>query len=256
MAGGLESRVSSLRRPLVLAHRGASRAAPENSLEALRLAGELGADGVEFDVQACGSGELVVFHDRTLGRCCGVAGEVAATPLAELRRLSLDRLPWGARGQRIPTLEEWLQAVPSGMFVNLEVKAESLGESSEAGRCVQALEQAGLAERALVSSFHPAALWQARRASAGVPRGALVEPGASWRAWLLAGMAAGPRAVHPHHALVTSRRVERWHRLGLTVAVWTVDDPDLARRCLDAGVEAVITNVPDRIRPVVEQYRR
>lgn len=256
MAGSLGSLVTSLGRPAVLAHRGASRAAPENSLSALRRAAELGADGVEFDVQACGSGELVVFHDRTLGRCCGVPGEVAATPLTELRRLTLDRLPSGARGERIPTLEEWLQAVPPGLFVNLEVKAESLGEASEAGRCVAALERAGLAERSIVSSFHPAALWNARRTAPEVALGALVEPGAGWRAWLLAGLAARPQAVHPHHSLVTERRVARWHRLGLAVAVWTVDDPDKARRCLEAGVEALITNVPDRIRSVVEQYRR
>ena len=149
-----------------------------------------------------------------------------------------------------------MQAVPPGMFVNLEVKSESLEESAEAGRSVAALEAAGLSERAIVSSFHPAALWQARRAAPERSRGALVEPGAGWRAWLLAGLAARPRAVHPHHSLVTTRRVERWHRLGLAVAVWTVDDPDKARSCLDAGVEALITNVPDRIRPIVEHYRR
>ena len=91
-----ESRLSGfldgLRRPAVIAHRGASAAAAENSLGALRRAVELGADGVEFDVQRCGSGELVVFHDRTLGRCAGVPGSIGETPLARLRTLTLDRI--------------------------------------------------------------------------------------------------------------------------------------------------------------------
>src|SRR4051812_25995546 len=89
---GLRALVGRLGRPAVIAHRGASRAAPENSLAALRLAAGLGADGVEFDVQRCASGELVVFHDRTLARCTGAIGSVGETTLPALRRLTLDRI--------------------------------------------------------------------------------------------------------------------------------------------------------------------
>ena len=70
------------------------------------------------------------------------------------------------------------------------------------------------------------------------------------------GLATAPQAVHPHQSLVTAGRMRAWKRLGLDVAVWTVDDPDEAERCLDLGVDAVITNTPDLIRPVVERFRR
>lgn len=114
----LRNLLRALGRPAVFAHRGASRRAPENSIEALRFAAGLGADGVEFDVQACGSGELVVFHDRTLARCTGTPGTLTETPLADLRRLTLDRIArfrgLPETGARIPTLAEWLTAMPPG----------------------------------------------------------------------------------------------------------------------------------------------
>ena len=242
-----------LGRPAVLAHRGASRAAPENSLAALRIAAELGADGVEFDVQACATGELVVFHDRTLSRCTGALGSVGETSWSDLQRLTLDRVPHGARGERIPLLEEWLDRMPKGLFVNLEVKAEVFAEAAQARRCADALVRSGHAGASVLSSFHPAAIWNAGRA---VDRGALVEAGTAWRAVLALGWPARPAAVHPQSKLVTPARVRAWKRLGLRVATWTVDSPDEAARCLDAGVDIIISNRPDRIRSVVEKYRR
>src|SRR5438045_790572 len=96
---GLRQHTSGQERRIVFAHRGASRAAPQNSLLAVRLARTLAADGAEVDVQRCGTGEVVVFHDERLDRL-GLAAEVAATPLAVLRRFEL------GGGERIPTLEE------------------------------------------------------------------------------------------------------------------------------------------------------
>ena len=255
---GFPAALDTLRRPAVFAHRGASRAAPENSLEALRLAREMGADGVEFDVQRCASGELVVFHDGTLARLTGQVGIVTETPLSALRALTLDPIAkhWGlpTRGARIPTLEEWLAAVPDGLLLNLEVKAETVASSELAGECVDALQRHGLADRAVVSSFPPAALL--RIAHRRIARGALVDPAPGWRGRLLAGLAGRPMAVHPDASLINPRRVKRWHLEGYRVATWTVDEPDELKRVLDAGVDVVISNRPDVARPIVEQYRR
>ena len=249
--------LEALGRPAVIAHRGASRRAPENSLGALRLAAEEGADGVEFDVQACGSGELVVFHDRTLARCTGHPGTLTETPLAELRRLTLDRVAeshgLAALGERIPTLDEWLASVPVQLLVNLEVKADTFAQTVIANPCVDAVERAGLASRTIVSSFHPGALL--RIAGRRIDRGALVEP-PGWRASLAAGLLASPSAVNPEVSLVTPGRVKWWHAAGYRVAAWTVDDPDEARRLFDAGVDVAISNRPDLIRPIAERYRR
>lgn len=254
----LQTWLRKLGRPAVFAHRGASRRAPENSLLALRVAAEVGADGVEFDVQRCESGELVVFHDSTLGRCTGAIGAIRETPLSVLRTLTLDRVARDraleATGERIPTLEEWLRTAASELFLNLEVKCDTLAQTEAATDCVRALEASGWANRAVVSSFHPAALMHIR--SSGLPLGALVESGPTWRESLMLGLAAGGTAVHPEHTLVTPVRVRWWHRLGYPVAAWTVDEPDDAERCLDAGADVLISNYPDRIRPITERYAR
>jgi glycerophosphoryl diester phosphodiesterase len=212
---------------------------------------------VEFDVQRCASGELVVFHDRSLARCTGHVGAITETPLAVLRQLTLDRvarsrgvLPEGAR---IPTLDEWLSSMPAGFAVNLEVKAETAAETELAGDCVTALQQAGLADRSVVSSFHPMALL--RIAGRAIDRGALVEGGRGWRTRLAAGLLSRPAAVHPDAALVTPARVRLWHGLGYRVAAWTADEPDEIRRLLDAGIDVLITNRPDVGRPLAEQYK-
>lgn len=252
----LEAWVARLGRPLVVAHRGASRAAPENSLSALRRAADEGADGVEFDVQRCGSGELVVFHDRTLARCTGVVGTVAETPLEALRALTLDRLDRFDAGEGIPTLAEWLAEAPAGLLLNLEVKVDTLADADVATACVLALQATRRGASCLVSSFHPAALGFAAAADPHIARGALVDGASGWAARLALGLLTRPAAVHPEHVLVTPQRVSAWKRLGLKVATWTVDDPDEARRCLEAGVDAVITNRPDLVRPVAERFGR
>lgn len=255
---GFVAALEGLGRPAVVAHRGASRRAPENSLEALRLAAESGADGVEFDVQRCATGELVVFHDATLGRCTGHPGAVTETSLETLRSLTLDpvakRLDLPVRGARIPTLNEWLAATPARLLVNLEIKADTMAATELANDCVDALEAAGLAERSIASSFHPAALW--RIAGRAVARGALVEAAGGWRGRLAAGLVGRAAAVHPQASLVTPWRVKAWHGAGYRVAVWTVDAPDEIKRVLDAGVDMVISNRPEVARPLVEQYRR
>lgn len=246
-------------RPLVVAHRGASAVAPENSLGALRRAVELGADGVEFDVQRCGTGELVVFHDRTLARCTGALGALAETSLAQLRTLTLDVVDQRAGrppgGEPIPTLEEWLAACPPGLFLNLEAKVDVLAGAELAAECARLLRDTGRADGAVLSSFHPAALVEALRGERGIARGALVEADAPWKSRLSLHAVAGPRSVHPEHSLVTPGRVRAWKRLGWDVVPWTVDVPDEARRCFEAGVDGIITNRPDLVRPVAEQFR-
>src|SRR5512147_1098251 len=120
--GPFETAARAGGRPLVLGHRGASAAAPENTLAAFRLAMEQGADGVELDVHRCATGEVVVIHDEDARRTAGADLRVAASPLAALR--ALDAGGWrGERfqGERIPLLAEVLEALP-GALVNVELK--------------------------------------------------------------------------------------------------------------------------------------
>jgi len=234
-------------RPLVLGHRGASADAPENTLAAFRLAMEQGADGVELDVRRCATGEVVVFHDEDVQRIAGVPLRVAEVPWAALR--GLDAGGWKGerfRGERIPLLEEVLEAVP-GAYLNVELK----GEEDREGLAVataEVLRRAGRVDRVLVSSFDARLLRRFGRAAPQLPRGFLFEGRAGLLRAALVAPLLRPAAVHPGAALATPARVRRWVSRGLKVNVWTVDDPTEVGRLAALGVAALITDFPGRVR--------
>jgi glycerophosphoryl diester phosphodiesterase len=240
-------------RPLVLGHRGASADAPENTLAAFKLAIEQGADGVELDVRRCATGEVVVFHDEGAARIAGVPLRVADAPLAELRALDIGthRDP-RFRGERIPLLEEVLAALP-GAFVNVELKSGGRPDVGLAAAVARVLRVAGAGGRAIVSSFDYRLVVAFRVAAPEIPVGLLVE--AERPRPLLTALATrlvGPAAIHPDRRLVTPARARSWSARGLALFVWTVDDPEEARRLAALGAAAIITNVPGRIRAALE----
>src|SRR5580658_6163343 len=105
----MDTRFARSDRPVIWAHRGASRDAPENTLAAFTLAARQGADGIELDAQRCASGEVVVFHDTSLARTSGKPGLLAEAPWSELRQLDLgSRKSARWAGGRIPLLAEVL----------------------------------------------------------------------------------------------------------------------------------------------------
>src|SRR5690606_31451528 len=128
--------------------------------------------------------------------------------------------------ERIPSLDEWLDAAPVKLFLNLEVKAATVAAAAHARQCVRALGRHDRLDSAVVSAFHPAALVHARRSEPRVPRALLLNGATRWRLIACAGAAGLPAAVHPDHALVTPERVRLWHALGLKVLAWTVDQVD------------------------------
>jgi glycerophosphoryl diester phosphodiesterase len=238
-------------RPLVIAHRGASVLEPENSLAAFSRAAKDGADGVELDVLCCASGEVIVFHDDDLARLAGRPERVADLSLAQLRAVTL------TSGARIPTLEEALEACGPALLVNIELKTVGYGGGPIGPlveRVAAIVERTGTAERVLVSSFHPRAVWSWMRRSPQVPAGLLFEAQAAlplraaWAQYLLR-----PRALHPEAALCAPATVARWHRAGYLVNVWTVDDAPTLQALSRMGVDAVITNDPARTRQILAQ---
>jgi glycerophosphoryl diester phosphodiesterase len=222
--------------PRVIAHRGASHEALENTIAAFRAAKIAGAHGVELDAMRCGSGEVVVFHDDDLKRLFGRRDRIDALPLAALRE------------HGIPTLEEVLDELGPRMLVNVELKTERRrGDSELALAVAEILRRGGWGRRALVSSFNPVALWQFRRAAPEMPSGLLFHRKQSlplregWPAWLLQ-----PFALHPEAGLVDAIAMARWRRGGFAVHVWTVDDPREIAALAALGVDGIITNEPAR----------
>jgi len=244
----MDSRFARSDRPLIWAHRGASREAPENTLAAFTLAASQGADGIELDAQLCASGEVVVFHDTSLARVSGTPGLLAEAPWAALQKLDLGARK-GARwaGERIPLLAEVLAGTPRSLLVNIELKCERPDDRGLTAEVLRVVRDTQSEERVLLSSFNPLCLARARSLRPTLPRALLFEPDA---AWPLRSAASAPflglTALHPGHALATDARVSRW-RKRYTVACWTVDTPALADALWKRGVSGLITNVPAQL---------
>jgi glycerophosphoryl diester phosphodiesterase len=233
----------------ILGHRGASSDAPENTLAAFRLAMEQGADGVELDARLCRSGEVVVFHDERLERLTGATGRVADSSWADLARLEVRAVPAGVPPGRIPLLSDVLEALPRTAFVNVELKSEDWDGTRVAEAAGALLEAGGHAAHVVVSSFDPRCLLRLALAYPRVRRGLLLDPDKPQlvqRHVMLPLL--GRDAVHPEAGHLTEADVRRWHAGGREVAVWTVDDPEAARRLRTWGVDTCITNRPGALR--------
>jgi glycerophosphoryl diester phosphodiesterase len=244
--------------PLIVAHRGASRVAPANTLSAFLKAAELGADGVELDVHLSADGVPVVIHDDTVDATTDGSGWVADMSVAQLKQL--DAGSWFDRafaGERIPTLEEVFQAVGDRLLVNVELKSSPSGRRGLERAVVALVERYGLAERVWLSSFSLAALRRARRLAPHMRLGLLYGPGmprALQRLWLrLVGRYA---AYHPEHGLVDAPLVAWARRRGSQVHAWTVNDPSEMRRLVGLGVDGIITDLPDVLQGILGERPR
>lgn len=238
---------SRVGRPLVWAHRGASRAAPENTLSAFQLAVQMGADGIELDAQRCATGEVVVLHDESLGRTTGYAALVTETPWSTVSTLDAGvRFSSQFRGEAVPLLSEVFAATPASLLVNVELKCERADDRGLTEATVAVVRAARAEKRVLFSSFNPFCLWRARALAPEVPRALLFERDSSFvlRHALSAPLLA-TASLHPEQVLATPAAVRSWRRRGYLVSAWTVDDPERATALYEAGATGIITNVPD-----------
>lgn len=232
-------------RPLLLAHRGASHAAPQNTLAAFRLAADLGADGVELDVHLSADGVPVVIHDARLSTTTDGSGLVYTKTLAQLKELDAGA-SFGPEfaGERIPTLQEVFAEVGHRLIINVELKSSR--HEPELEPAVAGLARwMGMLDRIWFSSFRPYALYSIRQLVPETPCGLLYLRG-SVGTQLLASFTPH-EALHPEAHMVTAGLIARAHRRGLRVSTWTVDDPQQAQRLASWGIDALITNEPARI---------
>lgn len=225
--------------PEIIAHRGASRERPENTLAAFRRAMELGADGVELDVRRTGDGLLAVHHDAALPDL----GPLCERTLAELREVR----------PALPTLEESLDAC-APMLVNIEIKNFPRDPDHDptervAAAVVDLLHGRGGHDRVLVSSFSLDTIDRVRALDPAIPTGFLTMPAFDPVEGAVLAAGHGHGAVHPFVLALAGERaaavVEQAHALEVAVNVWTVNDPAELRRLAAAGVDALITDVPD-----------
>lgn len=233
----------------VIAHRGASAAHPENTIEAFEGARRQGAAGIELDVRLSSDDVLMVHHDAHLedGRL--------------IRANRADELP-----DSVPTLVEALD-VADGMWVNIEIKNAPDEPDFDQDHRI-ALAVAGLvsayfppapadpdagpgdvgppvADRVIVSSFNVDTILRIRQADPGIPVALLVWGQADPVSLIGRAVGHGFDAIHPHDLLVDRSFVDLAHREGLAVNVWTVDNPERVVALAELGVDGIITNKPD-----------
>jgi glycerophosphoryl diester phosphodiesterase len=232
---------------LNIAHRGASGYFPENTLSAFRGAIELGANMCELDVQLTRDGEAVVVHDDTLDRTTTGHGPVGEHDLQQIKQLEIrNSSPSSFGGERIPTLEEVLDATGPLCRLNIELKGTGVAE-----RVCAIVTKRADRESHVVSSFDWAQLHRVRTVAPEIRLGLLAEK--KPEELLERASAMNAYAIHPRFDLAHPQICAEAHRRGLKVYVWTVDAPELMRTLIDNGVDGIMTNYPDRLRAVVER---
>jgi glycerophosphoryl diester phosphodiesterase len=233
-------------RPLVIAHRGACRRAPENTLAAFRAAADLGADGVELDTKLTADGRVVVMHDQTLDRTTAGKGPIREHTLADIKALEAGaHFSAAFTGEPIPTLAEVFQSVGSKLLINVEIGNYATPTDRLPEAVVDIVLEHGLQESVVLSSFNPIALRRARKRGPAITRALLVGP--QEKPWLRAVFAwLAPYAfVHPYASLVDAAGVSHHHRAGHKVIVWGTNDPARMRELLQMGVDGLITDLPE-----------
>jgi glycerophosphoryl diester phosphodiesterase len=231
----------------IFGHRGASAEAPENTMAAFELAAKMGANGVELDVHLTSDGEVVVIHDDTVDRTTNGSGSVHETTFTQIRELDASMGKPGYIGAKIPTLEEVYQFLqPTGMVVNVEIKENAYDHGFLIIPKVLELEgRYGMTGRVIYSSFNHYVLREMKENSAQIPT-AILYSEALVDVWRYAVQVPSD-GIHPYFAALADRElVARCHAAGQAVRPWTVNEERDLREMLQLGVDAVITNFPDR----------
>ena len=226
-------------------------------MAAFRRAVEMGAGFIETDLHLTRDARLVCIHDAELGRTTNAGGAVKDLTLAQLREL--DAGVWYGpefAGERIPTLEEILVfARERDIVLFLEVKQEAAW-GIEHG-LVAALRDAHEAARAVVLSFSPGMLRNVRRLDNTLMTGLLFDalPKGGHAAIVERALEIGARQLAPQAKLVTPELLECAHQRDLQAVCWTVNEPADMRALIDAGVDGIMTDYPDRLVAALEEKK-
>jgi len=224
-------------------HRGAYNYAPENTIYSFEKAIELGADGVEFDVQLTMDGEVVVVHDERIDRVSDGAGYVKGYTLAELKRFNFNKRGISEpRFMRIPTLDEALELLgPTSLSINIELKTGIIFYDGIERKTLDIVDKHGLLDRSLFSSFNHYSVRKVKEykpaaKTALLCGGEILVTGEQCEK-------AGACALHPDvRQMRYPGLIEDCHKRGVKVHVWTVDNDDDFIYAKEHGVDAVFVN--------------
>jgi glycerophosphoryl diester phosphodiesterase len=255
-------------RPLLYSHRGASKERPENTLPSFRRAAEIGVDAFETDAHMTADGHVVVSHDPTGARMCGVAKEIRKTIRVEVQSWDAGlgfvdengARPFAGGECRIPTLAQLLAEFPDTPL-NIDIKQS---DPPMVPQVLEVVRRYDAEQRVTLASFSEDTMREVRRRGYRGPTALakneilklLAVPRWVRRFAPIAGTAAQLPVRAAHIDLSRRRIIDKCHALGLRVDYWTINDPQEAQRLLDAGADGIMTDDPAAIAPVFERLRR
>lgn len=230
---------SPTKNPLVIGHRGAKGHLAENTLPSIAKAIDLGVDGIEIDIFQCASGELVVFHDKTLDKLTNASGYIEDLDLDSIQKIEV------LNGFTIPTLEEVLDLIKGQVFLNIELKGSATALKTNELLQLYFEREAWSPEKILISSFNWEELKIFRKVNQEVPLAILTEDDPLDA--IPIGLELKAVAINPDYESLNSENVVKIQRAGFKVYPWTVNAIEAISFMRKLGVDGIITDFPERI---------
>ncbi|MHA2494386.1 MAG: glycerophosphodiester phosphodiesterase [Candidatus Hodarchaeales archaeon] len=236
---------------LVIAHRGASGWAPENTLPAFQKAAELEADMIEFDIQLSADRHIVVIHDKTVDRTTNGTGRVAEKSFAELRQL--DAGAWFApnfAGTRIPTLREVLSTISDSIQLNIELKHFDLESNFFEQDVAAIVTEFDLLHRAIFAARHPESITRLKELIPGIDC-VLLQKERTEDEYVEALLRLNLKVAQIRRRSMNQAFINRLHEHKILINLFYADEAEEMRNFISMGIDGILTNYPDRLRKVI-----
>lgn len=235
----------------VIAHRGANRVAPQNTIPAFQKAIEMGADGFENDVHLTKDGYVVVCHNYNIDDTSNGKGFIADYSLEELLKFDFGSyFSEEFAGTKIPRLEDFLDLCRSLKVINIEIKSPKNAHNDIVRKTIDMTKEFGLFDNLIISSFEPKILVECKEVDPLTKTGLLYDPNSPYCEDICDDFAAFAKnikadAVHPFYGLVNEDYIEEAHNAGIIVNPWTVNKDFAISNLFEWGSDGIITDVSD-----------
>ena len=243
--------------PLVLAHRGANKRAPQNTIPAFKKAVEFNSDGIETDVHLSKDGQIVICHNYTIDETSSGKGLISDYTCEELKKFDFGSyFSPEFKGVSLPTINELLDVVKNMTLINIEIKAPQQ-KNDLVKRTIETVHNYGLSDSVIISCFNPECIRESKEIDPNIKTGLLYEDDDLGKEIMAFGVEKycaqlNANAAHPMRTLITKDEVDRLHANNMMVNVWTVNEKEDILKLTDWGCDALISDIPDYVISVLE----
>ena len=243
--------------PLVLAHRGANKRAPQNTVPAFKKAVEFNADGIETDVHLSKDGKIVICHNYDIDATSNGKGLISDYTCDELKKFDFGSyFSEDFKGVTLPTISEMLDVVKDMKLINIEIKAPKQ-KNDLVKRTIEEVRKYGLQDKVIISCFNPECIRESKEIDPEIRTGLLYEDDDLGKEIMAFGVEKycaqlNANAAHPMRTLITEEEVKRLHALNMAVNVWTVNEKEDILRLAEWEVDSLISDIPDYVIDVLK----